>query len=103
MGHAHDHCHPEDAQTYYLDQLCTIALCGTFGAVAVMLWYHNLLKLMLVSWMHIYVMIGGVTLIVLAVIRGIVLWFSVDRAVAGHQHNHEHEHHHHHHDSHDHH
>src|SRR5262249_37769342 len=85
-------------------------LCGTFGAVTFMLGYQKLpsgrtvLDLLLVPWMHIYVMIGGVTLIVLAVIRGIVLWFSVDRAVAGHQHDHEHEHHHqHHHDAHDHH
>src|SRR6516165_9703997 len=73
---AHDHCHSEDAQTYYIDQLCTIALCGTFGAVAFMLGYQKspsgvtILDLLLVPWMHIYVMIGGVAMVVLAVIRG---------------------------------
>lgn len=106
MGHSQDHSHAHDPQTYYLEQLCTIGIVGAFGAVTIMLWYQNLLSLLLVGWMHIFVMIGGATLLVLVGIRAVSLWVSVDRSAA-HHHDHEHTHdgchghdhaHHHHHD-----
>jgi uncharacterized membrane protein YcgQ (UPF0703/DUF1980 family) len=92
MGHDHGHSQAEDPQTFYLEQLCTIAVCGGFAAVSIMLWYHGLLSLLLVPWMHIFVMIAGVALLALVVIRAVTLWISVDKSVAEDQHDHEHHH-----------
>jgi hypothetical protein len=91
MGHGHDHSHAHDPQTYYLEQLCTIGIVGAFGAVAVMLWYQQLLKGMLAPWFHVFVMIGGATLLVLVGIRAVALWFSVEQAGTGHDHGHSHD------------
>ena len=35
MSHSHDHSH--DHSSFYLEQLCTIVVCGLLGIVAVML------------------------------------------------------------------
>ena len=43
---AHDH-HHHDQNTYYLEQLFTIAVCGALGGVAVLLWYTGKIALML--------------------------------------------------------
>jgi hypothetical protein len=90
MGHAHDHSHTHDGQTYYLEQLCTIGIVGAFGAVSVMLWYQKLLAGMLAPWMHVFVAVAGITLLALVGIRAVALWFSVEQT--DHQHGHDHAH-----------
>jgi hypothetical protein len=94
MAHDHDHHH---GNTYYLDQLCTIASCGALGGVAVMMYATNRLGLILTPQFFPYVLIGGIALIVMVVIRAVTLWREAGRA-AGHEHHHDHHHDHEHHD-----
>src|SRR5262249_5301861 len=96
MGHAHSHEHSDEAQTYYLDQLCTIALCGGLGAVGVLMWYpsiqtetgwRNLLSFILADQFHLPVLAGSIALLALVAIRAVVLWRSVGHA-GDHHHDH---------------
>src|SRR5262249_27065013 len=64
---------------------------GVCGGVAVMLWSHQWLKGMLAPWFHVFVMIGGATLLVLVGIRAVALWFSVEQNAANHDHGHSHD------------
>lgn len=91
---AHDHSHG-DRNAYYLDQLFTIAVCGALGGVAIMLWQGNKLWL-LADKFHIWVLLGGIALVVLVLIRAIALWRSVDELAAVPSPTHDHDHHHHH-------
>jgi uncharacterized membrane protein YcgQ (UPF0703/DUF1980 family) len=90
---AHDHSHA-DANAYYLEQIFTIAVCGALGCVAVLLWYSGKLTLMLAPKFHVWVLAGGITLLVLVVIRAIAVWRSVEEptAVPVHDHDHDHDH-----------
>ena len=79
MAHIH-----EDSDTYYLDQLCMIALSAAFGGVCLTLYFLNttMLKLMLAEQFHDFILWSGITLLVLAVIRSAVLWRQVGRSAA---------------------
>jgi uncharacterized membrane protein YcgQ (UPF0703/DUF1980 family) len=88
MGHTHG----EDRSTYYMEQLCTIAVCGLLGGVAVMLYYQNILRFILAGYLHSYILGSGFALLALAALRAIGLWLSVRPALAGHGSGHEHEH-----------
>jgi hypothetical protein len=94
----HDHHHDDN---YYVDQLCMIALCGAYGVIAVSLYFWNrqMLNLLVGPQFHLYVLWGGLALIVMVLTRAAVLWISVGRkaqtASALHLHDHGHEHHHH--------
>lgn len=90
---AHHHHHEAD-DTYYLDQLCMIALSGAFGAVclSLYLWQTAMLNLLLGTQFHLLVLISGVVLVFMALLRGVSLWTSVGKTEA---HSHDHEHHHH--------
>lgn len=89
---AHDHSH-EDRNTYYLNQLFTIAVCGLLGGVTVMLWYSGKLRFLVVERFWLPTLIGGLTLLALVLVRAIAVWRTVDEPVdAGHQHDHEHDH-----------
>jgi hypothetical protein len=97
MAHKHDH-HDE---TYYLDQLCMIALCGAFAAIALALyfWQRPMLNLMVGPQFHDFVLWSGIALLVMVVMRAVVLWISVGREqAAGHGHTHQHDHDHYHHE-----
>jgi uncharacterized repeat protein (TIGR03943 family) len=101
---AHDHSHG-DRNAYYLNQLFTIAVCGALGGVAIMLWWNGTIRLLLHPKFFLWVLLGGITLLVLVVLRAIAVWRSVDElaAVPDHAHDHghcdhEHEHEHCHHD-----
>src|SRR6185437_790755 len=96
---AHDHSHG-DRNAYYLNQLFTIAVCGALGGVAVMLWYSGKLTNMLHPKFFLWVLLGGITLLVLVLIRAIALWRSVEEPQP--THNHDHHHHDHAHGDHDH-
>jgi hypothetical protein len=75
MSHPHEHLH--DRSSYYLEQLCTIAVCASLGGVAVMLFYQEILRFILANFLHKYVLWSGLGLLTLAAIRGAFLWFSV--------------------------
>ncbi len=111
MGHDHSghdhagHSHSADAQAFYMDQLCTIALCGGLAVVGILMWIpttdpetgkaRNLLSYILADQFHLPVLAGSIAILVLVAIRAVVLWRSVDKAAA-HQHHHDHDHDHHH-------
>ena len=91
MAHLH-----EDSDTYYLDQLCLIALSAAFGGVCLTLYFVNtkMLELMLGKQFHDFVGISGVVLVGLAAVRGVILWRQVGKLKsAAHTHSHEHAHH----------
>jgi hypothetical protein len=105
---AHDH-HHHDRSTYYLEQVFSIAVCGALAGVTILLWYYKQLSAMLHPKFHLWVLLGGVTLLAIVVIRAVAVWFSVEEPVAvpvgahDHPHDHEHDHaHHHHHHGHEH-
>jgi hypothetical protein len=89
---AHDHSH-DDRNSYYLNQLFTIAVCGALGGVTVMLWYSGKLRFLVVERFWLPTLIGGITLLVLVLVRAIAVWRSVDESQhAGHSHDHDHDH-----------
>lgn len=90
---AHDHSHG-DSNAYYLNQLCTILVCGALGGVAVLLWWSGKISLMLHPKFYLWVLLGGITLLVLVVLRAAAVWRSVDElaAVPQHMHDRDHEH-----------
>ena len=78
--------HGEDRSAYYLDQLFTIGVCGALAAVTIMLWQSNILKAMLHEKFHIWVALGGISLLAIVVIRAIAVWQSVDEQPPEHEH-----------------
>lgn len=109
MGHdhspGHSHSHSADAQAYYMDQLCTIALCGGLGVVGILMYRQGLLSYILAEQFHVPVLAGCIALLVLVALRAVVLWRAVDKAAAhdhGHDHHHDHDHSHEHSHDHDH-
>ena len=86
MGHTHS----EDRTTYYMEQLCTIGICGLLGGVAIMLYYQNLLRFILADYLHIYVLCSGIALLGLVALRAIGLWYSVGGSSVTHDHTPEH-------------
>jgi hypothetical protein len=89
------HTHSEDRTTYYMEQLCTIAICGLLGGVAVMLYYQNLLRFILADYLHPWVLGSGIALLGLVVLRALGLWQSTATLAVNHGHAHEncHDHH----------
>ncbi len=71
---SHDHEHAGD--TYYLDQLCLIALSGAFGGVCLTLYVvkNDMLSLMLGPQFHPFVLWSGIVLLTLAAVRAAVIW-----------------------------
>lgn len=95
MAHDHSHGHDHgngDRNAYYLNQLFTIAVCGALGGVAVMDWYSGTIKLMLHPKFFPWVLSGGITLLVLVVLRAVAVWRSVDKLAAVPEHMHDHDH-----------
>jgi hypothetical protein len=86
MTHSHQHLH--DKSSYYLEQLCTIAVCGLLGGVAVMLYYQEMLRFILADFLHKYVLWSGFGLLGLAALRGAFLWLSFGRADGTQPHDH---------------
>ncbi len=86
MAHVHD----DDANSYYLDQLCTIAICGALGGVSIMLWQRDLLRYILAPTFHLPVLLTGITLVVLVGIRTAFLWKELGQPAHGHTHDHGH-------------
>ncbi|MBM4069317.1 MAG: hypothetical protein FJ271_10275 [Planctomycetes bacterium] len=90
MAHHHHH---EDSDTYYLDQLCLVALSAAFGGVCLSMytWQRPMLNMMLAAQFHVFVLASGILLTALALIRAVVLWKAVGmKPQPAHVHNHEH-------------
>src|ERR1700682_3436210 len=91
MAHAHD----EDKGTYFLDQLCAIAMSGGIAVIciAVYFWQRGILYLLLAEGFHFYVMLAGVALLALVAMRAMALWRETGASgqVNGNGHNHSHE------------
>jgi uncharacterized repeat protein (TIGR03943 family) len=98
---AHDHHHHDDS-TYYLEQLFTIGISAALGGVTIMLYWQDKLRYMLAPKFYLPVLLGGIALVVLAVVRAAALWMAVDRSIPVDNHNHNHAHDHDHHHGHDH-
>ena len=96
---AHEHAHQLE-ESYYLDQLCTVAACGLLGGIALLLWQTDTLYEynILVKSFRIWTLLGGAILTGITIIRGISLWSEVGRRKREHVHEHEHSHDHHHHE-----
>ena len=92
-GHSHSHDEPD---TYFIDQLCMVGLSGAFGVICLCLWFWqtDMLKNLLAVQFHVYVLLSGIALVVIAFTRGWILWRqSRDPAfVPGHDHDHAHQH-----------
>jgi hypothetical protein len=88
MGHDHDH----DGSTYWVEQLCTIAICGAIGGVTVLLYTNGTLVWMLAAGLQWMVLAGGIALLALVAIRAVTVWFSVGKPAHNHEHNHTHDH-----------
>src|SRR4051794_40811308 len=94
MAHHHHH-EPGADDTYYLDQLCMVGMAALFGGICLALFFWNraMLTLLLGPQFHDFILASGVILILLALIRGTLLWIQVGKAGApGHEHTHDHGH-----------
>jgi hypothetical protein len=97
MGHDHHH---ENNDTYYLDQLCMIGVCGAFAAAAITLyyWQQPILNTMFLqgSLFQEFVVWSGFALLALVLVRAATLWMAVGQpasaAACGHVHAHDHHH-----------
>src|SRR5476651_2526757 len=76
-GHSRDHSHDE-GDSYFIDQLCMVGLSGAFGMICLCLWFWQteMLKNLLAEQFHLYVLLSGIALVVIAFTRGGVLWFQ---------------------------
>src|SRR5688572_26043365 len=113
-GQAHDHAHHHhgDDDPYYLDQLCQIALTTAFGGICLVMYLFQrgldaasgkdmMLNRILSVRFHIYVLMAGIALLVIALLRAYALWQQTKTA-GGHVHHHHHDHDHDHPQDHDH-
>jgi hypothetical protein len=90
MAHDHTHDHSVD---YRLEQLCTLGICGALGGVAILLYQQGTLKYILADKFHLWVLVGGIALLVLVAVRAVALGASVraERQAGCHEHDHEHD------------
>jgi hypothetical protein len=71
-----EHSHAE-VETYYLDQLCLLAVSGAFAGICLTLyfWRPAMLALMLAPVFHKFILASGLTLLLLVICRAIHLWW----------------------------
>lgn len=95
MAHSHAHSHSEQESTYFLDQLCTIAVGGLLGFTAIGLYSKGWLqsKFLLNDRFHIPVLIAGICLVALVVVRAFAVWRLAGQARSSAPDAHEHTHH----------
>jgi len=100
MAHVHDH----NDSSYFLEQLCTIGVCGALGGVVIIMWYiPNGLTFLGPQFQAPFgktwlspVLWGGVAVVTMVLIRAVAVWISVGKARHTQQHSHNHDHSHHH-------
>jgi hypothetical protein len=90
MAHTHHH---EDDGSYYMEQVCTIAISGLLGLVAILLYTSGKLNLLLNAKLHWTVLAGGIALVILTAVRALAVWLpALRRQAAPHDHEHAHDH-----------
>lgn len=92
MRHTHSHHDDADLRAYYVEQLCTIALCGALGGVSVLMWQRGMLDYILAVPFHLFVLLGGIVLLALVAIKAVTLWLSVGQPQSAHYYVHDHDH-----------
>jgi hypothetical protein len=101
------HVHAKDS-AYFTEQLCTIAVCGALGGVAITLWAMPDGLILLGPqfqapfgnpWLS-PVLWGGIAVVAAVLVRAVAVWFSVGKSPStqAHDHDHVHDHGHSHHD-----
>src|SRR5205814_1052238 len=97
----HMHAHEENEQnSYYLDQLCTIGICGALAVVLILAYVNNALNEILNPKFHQPVLWGGLALLILVAVRAVAIWIASGKQTAtqghthaaSHEHVHDHEH-----------
>jgi uncharacterized membrane protein YraQ (UPF0718 family) len=89
---AHVHTHDDHRNTYFLDQLFMIGVCGALAGVTIMLWYSGLLGRILHPKFHVWVIAGGISLLGIVILRAVAVWHAVDAAAHTREPVHEHVH-----------
>ena len=92
MGHDHDHSHSEN---YFLDQVCTVAVCGLLAGTGFLAWKVGLFSNynILTDQFIFAMLLGSIALAGLVVVRGITLWKEAGSGrTHAHEHTHEHDH-----------
>ncbi len=76
MAHSHAEPHAEPESTYFLDQLCTIAVSALLGFTAIGLYSKGWLKTKfnLIDRFHLPILIAGIALLVMVLFRAIAIW-----------------------------
>lgn len=90
MAHDRDH-HHGDANSYYVEQLFTIAVCGALGGVMVLMCVMQKVTFLFGNnqTQHTRVLLGGAGLLAVVVIRAVYVWFAVGQPkLAAHDHAH---------------
>src|SRR5262249_42108685 len=88
VTHSHEHHH--DSSAYYTEQLCTSAICGAMGGIAIALHASGGLNVLLKEGILTYsVLAGGITLLVLVAVRAVALWITVGQPEAACNHDHD--------------
>ncbi len=72
MSHHHHH----ETDSYFMDQICLIALAGAFAAVCLTLyfWQTDMLSRILGPQFHNYILWSGIALTVMVLIRAAAVW-----------------------------
>src|SRR5258708_6087889 len=86
MAHDHSHDNAEDRQAYFLDQLCTIGICGGLGAVMILLYYAGALITILHPKFHLPVLWGGIALLIIVALRAVAVWLATATPAENHDH-----------------
>ncbi|MBN9521919.1 hypothetical protein J0H58_25950 [bacterium] len=94
MAHDHHH-HGESARDYFVEQLLTIFVVGSLGAVGILMYRDGRLQYILAPAFHLPVLIGGIAVLVMVAIRAVAVWQEAGQTRA---HDHDHHGHHHHHE-----
>jgi hypothetical protein len=87
MAHTHD----ANDSNYYMEQLCTIGVCGVLGTVAILLYYQDQLWWLSVN-LRWTVLAGGIALVAVTAVRALAVWITVGKRPPAHDHNHAHVH-----------
>lgn len=100
--HDHDHAHGAGENNYFLDQICSVAVCGALAFVGIMMYTSGMLSWILAPAFWAPVLVGGIALALLVTIRVVTLWREAGEARDAGEHAHAHDHAHAHAHSHDH-
>jgi hypothetical protein len=96
MAHVHDH----NDSNYFLEQICTIGVCGALGVVVIVMWANPKGLTFLGpqfqapfgnAWLS-PVLWGGVAVVTLVLIRAIAVWIRAGKTATVHQHSQDHHH-----------